>query len=249
MAPAGRLFGDRRDGALCTLRSAGCELRFFRDFMTSSSSERVHRVAVDKRQVILDAATRVFAGKGYHGSRVSDIALEAGIAYGLVYHYFKNKEEILNSIFDAQWAVFLETVQEIALSPEVTERKLLAIAELILKAHRVRSDWVKVLVFEIQRSQRFAEPDRLRAVSELFKLVGQIVREGQELRVLRDDIDPDLACAVFMGGLDIMVTNSVLPETVKPSASSDEGLRYQEVAQAVVEIFLGGMSSGEASCR
>ena len=217
--------------------------------MTRLSPEPVQRTAKEKRQLILDAATHVFAEKGYHGSRISDIAREAGIAYGLVYHYFKNKEEILNSIFGDQWTVFLEAVRQIAFGSQATEQKLLAIAELILNAHRVRSDWVKVLVFEIQRSQRFAHPDRLRAVSELFRLVGQIFREGQESKALRQAIDPDLACAVFMGGLDIMVTNSVLPQTVKPSHSSEDGTHYQEVARAVVEIFLGGMLDREAGRR
>ena len=217
--------------------------------MSRSSPETAQRTVQDKRQLILDAATHVFAEKGYHGSRISDIAREAGIAYGLVYHYFKNKEEILNSIFGDQWTVFLEAVRQIAFGSQATEQKLLAIAELILNAHRVRSDWVKVLVFEIQRSQRFAQPDRLRAVSELFGLVGQIFREGQESKALRQDIDPDLACAVFMGGLDIMVTNSVLPKTVKPSHSSEDGTHYQEVARAVVGIFLGGMLDREAGRR
>ena len=115
--------------------------------MSRSSPETAQRTVQDKRQLILDAATHVFAEKGYHGSRISDIAREAGIAYGLVYHYFKNKEEILNSIFGDQWTVFLEAVHQIAFGSQATEKKLLAIAELILNAHRVRSDWVKVLVF------------------------------------------------------------------------------------------------------
>ena len=182
------------DGLFYILGLTEVKLWSFGDFMTRLSPEPVQRTAKEKRQLILDAATHVFAEKGYHGSRISDIAREAGIAYGLVYHYFKNKEEILNSIFGDQWTVFLEAVHQIASDSKATEQKLLAIAELILNAHRVRSDWVKVLVFEIQRSQRFAHPDRLRAVSELFRLVGQIFREGQESKALRQDIDPDLAC-------------------------------------------------------
>ena len=87
--------------------------------MTTSSSARFRRTAQDKRQIILEAATHVFASKGYHGTRISDIAREAGIAYGLVYHYFKNKEEILNSIFDDQWSVFLEMVKNIAAGTSV----------------------------------------------------------------------------------------------------------------------------------
>ena len=211
--------------------------------MTISSSARLRRTAQDKRQIILEAATHVFASKGYHGTRISDIAREAGIAYGLVYHYFKNKEEILNSIFDDQWSVFLEMVKSIAAAEAETEDKLLSVARLILNAYQTRSDWIKVLVFEIQRSQRFAQPDRLHAVADLFRVVGRIIRDGQERGWLRPDIDPDVACVVFMGGLDIVVTSSVLPRTVKPDSSSEEGLHYMKVAQAVVDIFLGGMAS------
>ena len=54
----------------------------------------------DKRSLIQDAAIKVFASHGYHGSRVSDIAQEAGIAYGLVYHYFKNKENLKLELVD-----------------------------------------------------------------------------------------------------------------------------------------------------
>ena len=68
------------------------------------------RVRRDKRALILDAAIKVFARKGYHGCRISDIAREADIAYGLVYHYFTNKEEILRTIFEERWSGFLELV-------------------------------------------------------------------------------------------------------------------------------------------
>ena len=68
--------------------------------MTSPEPQTDSPVRRDKRKRILDAAVCVFARMGYHGARVSDIAREAGIAYGLVYHYFTNKEEILNTIFE-----------------------------------------------------------------------------------------------------------------------------------------------------
>ena len=69
--------------------------------------------AVDKRRLILDAAIRVFARQGFHACRVSDIADEAGVAYGLVYHYFGSKEEILNTLFTERWQVMLDAIAEI----------------------------------------------------------------------------------------------------------------------------------------
>jgi len=78
----------------------------------------------DKRARILDAAITVFARSGYHGARVSDIAREAGIAYGLVYHYFRNKEEILASAFEERWGDFLAVVDAIAQGGQPARQKL-----------------------------------------------------------------------------------------------------------------------------
>jgi len=210
--------------------------------MSASPPERSRPTARDKRKLILDSAIKVFARTGYHGSRVSDIAREAGIAYGLVYHYFKNKEEILDTIFDEQWGAFLDAVEAIADGGTSTEDKLLSIAGLILNAYRVRTEWVKVLVFEIQRSQRFANPEQLRAVGRLFQIVARILREGQQAGVLRPDLDPDVACFVFIGGLDSVVTSRVLGLFDTGSSPHDEARYFLKVARTVVDLFLHGFS-------
>ena len=89
------------------------------------TSARDHRrVRSGKRDLILDAAIHVFARMGYHGARISDIAREAGIAYGLVYHYFKNKEEILGTLFEERWGGFVEAVEGIADGSGSTAEKL-----------------------------------------------------------------------------------------------------------------------------
>ena len=195
----------------------------------------------NKRLVILDAAIKVFADRGYHGSRVSDIASEAGIAYGLVYHYFKNKEEILETIFRERWSGFLEAIEAIAAGPNSTEDKLLSVAALILNAYRVRSDWVKVLVFEIQRSSRFAEPEQVKAVGRLFQSVAGILRDGQTAGELRSDLNPDIACYVFIGGLDIVLTSRVLGVIEIEGGPESEKAYYLEVARTVVDIFFNGL--------
>ncbi len=207
--------------------------------LDSSEPEAASRP--DKRALILDAAVKVFAEKGYHGSRVSDIASEAGIAYGLVYHYFKNKEEILATIFEERWTGFIEAVEAIGASSTSTEDKLVSVAALMLNAYRVRPEWVKVLVLEIQRSSRFAEPGQLRAVGRLFEALARILRTGQERGELRGDLDPRIACYVLVGALDIVITSLVLGVTRIEGGEEDERAFYLEVAKTVVEIFLRGI--------
>ena len=67
----------------------------------------------NRRNQLLEAATIVFARKGFHDTRIADIAREAGVAYGLVYHYFKNKDEILGSLFEGNWGLFLQSIDYI----------------------------------------------------------------------------------------------------------------------------------------
>jgi AcrR family transcriptional regulator len=204
--------------------------------MVASGSRR------DKREAILDAAIQVFAQRGYHGSRVSDIAREAGIAYGLVYHYFRNKEEILRSIFEERWSGFLEAVEAIAAAPTSVEDKLVSVAGLILNAYRLRPAWVKVLVLEIQRSSRVTDPAQIRAVGRFFQLVAKILRSGQEAGELRRDLDPDVACYVFIGALELVITSLVL-QVVRLEGESDAREYYLKVARTVVEICLRGLAA------
>ena len=85
---------------------------------------RNERLAAEKRRVILDAAVRVFARRGFNGCRVSDIADEAGVAYGLVYHYFRSKDEVLDTLFLERWNVMLELIREVDSEPIPVREKL-----------------------------------------------------------------------------------------------------------------------------
>jgi AcrR family transcriptional regulator len=197
-----------------------------------------------KRAGILDAALRVFARCGYDRARVSDIAREAGIAYGLVYHYFPTKESLLQSLFEERWTGFLEAAEEIGRRSRRSEGKLLDLADLVLSGLRSRPEWVQVLVLEIQRTSRFSEPSQVRAVEKLFQLVSRIVRDGQAAGELRRDLEPDVAAAVFVGALDIVITSRVL-RRVRQEA--EPGAERPELARTVVDIVLRGLAGGSAS--
>jgi AcrR family transcriptional regulator len=215
--------------------------RNLESLMPETTSDKTLK-GVDKRRLIVDSAIKVFAEKGYHGTRISDIARDAKIAYGLVYHYFKNKEEILDTIFIERWGAFIDAVQVIADDDRGVEEKLLSIAAVTLTAYRRHPEWVKILVFEIQRTQRFADPDRMRLVGQLFRLIARILRDGQARGELREDLDPTLACYIFVGGLDIVVTNRVL-DLMK--IEGDEAAYYVKIARTVVDLFLNGMGKSD----
>ena len=67
----------------------------------------------EKRRQILEAAVRVFAHKGFHTSRVGDIAEEAGVAHGLLYHYFDSKDQLLETVFHENWSVLLDRIRAV----------------------------------------------------------------------------------------------------------------------------------------
>ena len=108
--------------------------------------------AIDKRRVILDAAVRVFARQGFHTCRVSDIADEAGVAYGLVYHYFSSKEEILDTLFLERWDVMLAAIAEADASERSPREKLDAIAAFIIDSYRHDPELMKVIIVEVTRA-------------------------------------------------------------------------------------------------
>ena len=108
--------------------------------------------AADKRRIILDAAMRVFARQGFHTCRVSDIADEAGVAYGLVYHYFSSKDEILDTLFLERWNVMLAAIAEADRAHSSPREKLRAIAGFIVDSYRYEPELMKVIVVEVTRA-------------------------------------------------------------------------------------------------
>src|SRR5258705_6345321 len=106
--------------------------------------------AVDKRRQILDAAITVFARQGFNACRVSDIADEAGVAYGLVYHYFKSKDEVLNELFSERWSLLLAAIEEADRSAGLTPRaKLEAVAGFIVDSYRHDPGLMKGIILEV----------------------------------------------------------------------------------------------------
>jgi TetR/AcrR family fatty acid metabolism transcriptional regulator len=193
----------------------------------------------DKRRLLLDAAVRVFARKGYHAARVGDIAEEAGVAYGLLYHYFSSKEEVLRSVFRETWRALIATIQSVEETGDPPREQLRKVAEILLRSWRRDPDLVRVLVLEVTRSPLLAgEMDEIGAS---FAAIQEIVERGQADGSLRADLDPLLASYVFYGAIDELLTGWVLGRL----PDSEEDVARAE--RTVVEIVACGLAPEHAS--
>ena len=164
--------------------------------------------ALDKRKRILDAAIRVFAEHGYHGSRVGDIAEDAGVAHGLLYHYFSSKEEVLRTIFVENWGQLIARFRAVEASDEPAETKLEGIAKILLRTWRNDPALVTVMVREVARSEHLQ--GQVVEVREAFAILERVIVEGQASGTFRRDLDPRFASWVVYGGLEEVLTGWVL---------------------------------------
>lgn len=193
----------------------------------------------DKRGLILGAAVRVFADKGYHTCRVGDIAEEAGVAHGLLYHYFRSKEDVLQSIFRETWKDVVDAARRVEETDEPARERLAGIAKIMLRAWKRDPDLVRVVIREVVRSPELQR--RIGEVHEAFAAIERIVRRGQDEGEFRADVDPRLASFVFYGALEEILTGWVLGTL----ADGDDQIAAAE--RTVVEIVCGGLTPDRAA--
>jgi TetR/AcrR family transcriptional regulator, fatty acid metabolism regulator protein len=189
----------------------------------------------DRRRQILEAAVKVFARKGFHASRVGDIAEEAGIAYGLVYHYFKSKEELLETIFRTTWTEMLARVREVEEAGVPASEAVRQVTALLLRTWRRDPDLVRVLVREVTRSQHVQQ--EVEEITHAMQALEDLVRRGQESGEFRTELDPKLAAVVFYGALDEVLTGWVLGQL----PDRDEDIARAE--RDVVGLLTGGLQA------
>jgi TetR/AcrR family transcriptional regulator, fatty acid metabolism regulator protein len=188
----------------------------------------------DKRQRILQAAAKVFARKGYHGARVSEIARRADVADGTIYLYFRNKEDILVSLFDEVMIEHLRQAREEVNALQGAHEKLRAIARRHLGLLGGNRDLAVVFQVELRQSTKFMERFTASWLQDYFALLTDIIEQGQEEGSLRSDLPRKLVTKSFFGALDEMVTSWIL---------SRRDYDLSEVAGPVVDLLLNGAAA------
>jgi TetR/AcrR family transcriptional regulator, fatty acid metabolism regulator protein len=191
--------------------------------------------SVDKRRVILDAAIRVFAREGFHRCRVSDIAREANVAYGLVYHYFRSKDEVLNTLFSERWALLVETIDHVDKQNMPVREKLHAIASFIIDSYQHDPDLMKVIIVEVTRAANTFGRHHLEEIRRAYEGIGTIVAQAQEDGTFRDDISASFASLCFYGAIEQLLSAWIFDALAKSPQDFDQA------KEMVVETVCGGL--------
>ncbi|GLB58433.1 TetR/AcrR family transcriptional regulator [Cytobacillus sp. NCCP-133] len=165
-----------------------------------------------KYRQIIDAAVVVIAENGYHQAQVSKIAKQAGVADGTIYLYFKNKEDILISLFQDKMGYFVEKIEEKIAGKEKSAEKLLMMVESHFKMLSEDRHLAIVTQLELRQSNK----DLRHKINEVLKgyltLVERILADGKESGEFASDLDIRLARQMIFGTMDETVTTWVMNE-------------------------------------
>ena len=195
---------------------------------------RADGARADKAALILRAATRVFARRGFFSAQVADIAREAGVAAGTVYLYFRGKDDLLVSIFDRTMREAIAEGRAALASVADPIDRLRSIAELHLERLGRDRDLAVVFQVELRQSTRFMEQFSATRLREYLGIIRDVIAEAQASGLVRRDVSPTVATKVLFGALDEMATNWVLSHR-RRSLPAEAGV--------VVDLFLNGVKA------
>jgi TetR/AcrR family fatty acid metabolism transcriptional regulator len=196
------------------------------------------RNAVDKRRTILDAAVVVFARQGFHACRVSDIADEAGVAYGLVYHYFDSKEEVLNTLFLERWDVMLALIRDVDGRDIPPRDKLHEITSFIVDSYRHDPDLMKVIIVEVTRAANSFGRTHLAKMREAYQLIAAIVEKGQREGAFTTEITAQFGAMAFYGAIEQVLTGWIFE--ILPQGDQE----FEQAKTFVVQTICDGLGAG-----
>jgi AcrR family transcriptional regulator len=190
---------------------------------------------IDRRRDLLDAAVRVFARKGFHASRVGDIAEEAGVAHGLLYHYFRSKDEVLETIFRDAWELLATDTDRIESAGVPLREQLRRFARIYLGSWLMTPDLIAVLVREIARGP--AVGSQIEEVRGVFHSLERMIDAAQQRGEVRADCDPRLAAWAVYGALEEILTGWVLGQL--PAEEED----VERAVVTVVDVAYAGLAA------
>ncbi len=189
----------------------------------------------EKENLIFEAALRVIKRNGFHRARMSDIAREAGISYGLVYHYYGNKENLFDAILEIWWDGLFRLMEEIRAGREDFAGKLRRLVDYFLDSYHAHPELMNIFITEISRSTTNLTARRLEQFRGFMSLTESLLREGQRAGVLRSDFKARYLNYIFLGALEAFISVMVLADQ---SISGDE--QKARMAETILEVFLNG---------
>jgi len=189
-----------------------------------------------KRNHIRQAAITVFARMGYYNSRVSDIAKEAQVAYGLFYHYFPSKDDVLMDIFQSAWTNLLKGLEHLDRSIEDPVEKVKAVVKFSLLEYEKNPDLLKVLVMDVPRLDKFYSEENQRLYNRYFNKVAQIITKGQEKGVINKESSPQVISYLTLGAVDALIRQYVY----NPGIKKGQG-KISKMTDQMVKVLINGI--------
>jgi TetR/AcrR family fatty acid metabolism transcriptional regulator len=189
------------------------------------------------QNAIISAAIKVYATKGMHGIRIADVAKEAKVSYGLVYHYFKNKEDVLNAIFAKSINIFLKAIENAAVQEKSLEEKLTSITTFLFNACKEFPEFMYVIMFEVIWTPKFLETRNFISFTRAFTTFEKMLIEYKQKGILKKDIDTTVSTYMFFGGLEMLLTGIVLKAI--PVDRSD---MFQKLSQSFINQYISGIA-------
>ncbi|HBS03413.1 MAG TPA: hypothetical protein DEA96_00505 [Leptospiraceae bacterium] len=186
---------------------------------------------------ILRAAVKVMARKGYHGTRISDIAAEADVAYGLVYHYFGSKEKVLDTILESVATRFSDRIARIGQEKGTLTEKLSRISDYMLDTYLANPEMIHLLVQEVVRSGNVDPDSEMASARAILQQIQGIVEAGKKAGHIDSDTDTELLSIAFFGAVELTLTSLVqgIYRSSKPSTAD-----IKEIRKKLRKIIHGG---------
>jgi TetR/AcrR family fatty acid metabolism transcriptional regulator len=189
----------------------------------------------EKYYRIIQAATRVFAKKGFYQAKVSEIAKEARVADGTIYIYFENKDDILISLFEEQMKRILDNmIRQVSLQDNPVS-KLERFAQVHLQLVDENKSMAEIIQVELRQSSKFMKEYKNEKFMQYLDLIEDILRQGQEIGIFRKEVIPGVAKRAFFGALDEMSRFWVLSTRKKYDINT--------AAKQISQYFLKGIQA------
>ena len=141
------------------------------------NNEKYHR--------IIEAATKVFAKKGFYKARISEIAREAQVADGTIYIYFENKDDILICLFEEQMKAVLDNMVIQISKEDDPAKKLEKFALVHLQLVEQKKNMAEIIQVEVRQSSKFMKEYRNEPFVQYLELIADIIRQGQKEGLFR----------------------------------------------------------------
>jgi len=191
--------------------------------MAVHSTANKRKRAPDKRDRILKGAIKVFAQNGFYATRVSEIAKEAGVADGTIYLYFKNKDDVLITIFEEGIGRLLTILRKVAESDEPFERRITSIIELQLGLLEEQRDLAEVITVNLRQSSSLLKQYAAPLFMQYIDVMARVVREGQDEGAFRPDLNSRVVARCLFGAIDALLLTWALgdgdPQALRKAAA------------------------------